>query len=87
MNIAVWDTYVEREDGAIMHFDILVPDTLKEVEQVLSYGRSYLEKKPFKTEGLTTKECRWCHIEKATVQTVQKIQQKGYDIIEMEFCD
>ncbi|HCM77184.1 MAG TPA: DUF2024 domain-containing protein, partial [Cytophagales bacterium] len=25
MKVAVWDTYVMREDGHPMHFDILVP--------------------------------------------------------------
>ena len=34
MKVSVWDTYVEREDGKIMHFDILVSSELKN-EQII----------------------------------------------------
>ena len=26
MKIAVWDTYVKKQDGSVLHFDIIVPD-------------------------------------------------------------
>ena len=42
MQIAVYDTYVRRNDGLLMHFDILVPATLNNQETVLDYGRKYL---------------------------------------------
>lgn len=29
MEVSVWDTYVKREDGKAMSFDILVPSDLK----------------------------------------------------------
>ena len=35
MKISVWDTYVAREDGKTMHFDILVSHNLK---YLLPYG-------------------------------------------------
>ena len=25
MNVAVWDTYVTKKDGNVMHFDIIAP--------------------------------------------------------------
>ena len=71
MNISVYDTYVQREDGAIMHFDILVPDTLTDTRIIYGYGHNYLSDKPFTVGKLTSKECRFCHIEKAT-ETVPK---------------
>ena len=32
MKIAVWDTYVTKNDGQIMHFDILAPDDIKDAD-------------------------------------------------------
>lgn len=45
MKIAVFDTYVVRPDGRRMHFDILVNDEAKDVDQVLAYGQRYLAAK------------------------------------------
>ena len=87
MKIVVWDTYVKRDDGAVMHFDILVPDTLNDTPSVFKFGNDYLATKTFKTGPLTANECRKCHIEQATQSMIKAIQQKGYDIIEMENCD
>ena len=87
MKVAVWDTYVKREDGNIMHFDILVPSDLKDEESIFNFGKDYLETKPFKTGKLTSNECRLCHIEQATEKIVSSIENKGYFIIEMENCN
>lgn len=43
MKIAVWDTYVTRKDGKIMHFDILVDENVNDAEQVYEYGKKYLK--------------------------------------------
>lgn len=87
MNIAVWDTYVKRGDGRTMHFDILVPDDLNDEAIILHYGKDYLDSKPFETGQLTTHECHFCHIEKATKKVAEAITEKGYAIIEMENCN
>jgi hypothetical protein len=87
MKVAVWDTYVKRQDGIIMHFDILVPDKMVDVTKIFNYGKEYLASKPFKSGELSTKECNFCHIEQATQQVVDGIQKKDYYIIEMENCD
>ena len=41
MNAEVYDTYVNKEDGKLMHFDIIVP-TETDFEMVLSFGKRYL---------------------------------------------
>lgn len=87
MKISVWDTYIQRKDGRRMHFDILVPDDLKDERTVFVYGMAYLKSKSLEIPGLTTKECRFCHIERATEETAERIAKKGYDILEMENCD
>ncbi|HAI19502.1 MAG TPA: DUF2024 domain-containing protein, partial [Xanthomarina gelatinilytica] len=43
MKVSVWDTYVQREDGEIMHFDILVPNLVTNEETIFNYGRTYLK--------------------------------------------
>lgn len=87
MKISVWDTYVPREDGKTMHFDILVPSTMEEKESILGYGREYLSSKPFQTAELSSKECNFCHLEQAPEAIADIIHKKGYYIIEMENCE
>lgn len=86
MNVAVWDTYVTREDNKVMHFDILVPSDLSDEESIFNFGMNYLKTKPFQTNQLTTKECRLCHITTATEDVINNIKTQGYSIIEMENC-
>ena len=50
MNVSVWDTYLKRKDGKLMHFDILVPNTINDEQIILNYGATYLKSKAFKTE-------------------------------------
>jgi len=87
MEISVWDTYVKREDGSTMHFDILVPTELKDEQTIFNFGLNYLKTKPFQTKQLTANECRFCHIERATEVMIAAIGEKGYTIIEMENCN
>ncbi len=87
MKVSVYDTYVKKKDGLVMHFDILVPDSLKDTAKIHDFGRQYLATKGQEGQPLTAKECRFCHIEQADVEMVQSIEAKGYFIIEMEGCD
>ena len=87
MKTAVWDTYVTKEDGKIMHFDILVPETVKDKNTIFGFGKDYLQSKNQQGQLLTSKECRFCHIEKASAEVEKAIKQKGYYIIEMENCE
>lgn len=87
MQVSVWDTYVQREDGKVMHFDIIVPNEVTNEETIFKFGKQYLKTKPFTTKHLTAKECRFCHIEQATKQIISSIKNIGFHIIEMENCD
>ncbi len=86
MEISVWDTYVKREDGLTMHFDILVPSDLNDHRIIFDFGKDYLSTKSFKTAGITANRCRFCHIEQATPEMLSSIEDRGYAIIEMENC-
>ena len=87
MNVSVWDTYVTRDDGKIMHFDILVPSDLLDKDAVFQFGQKYLERKQIYSSTITTNECKFCHIEQATQEIMEQIQKNGYFIIEMENCN
>jgi Domain of unknown function (DUF2024) len=86
MQVAVWDTYVIKKDGNIMHFDIIAPFDIKDEKIIHTFGKDYLLSKNQENQSLTAKECSFCHIEKATDEMVLSIQQKGYYIIEMQNC-
>ncbi|MDO5981533.1 DUF2024 family protein [Flavivirga spongiicola] len=87
MKVSVWDTYLKRENGLIMHFDILVDNKLTDETKILDFGKNYLKNKSFKSEALTSKKCVFCHIENASELVIKEIKTKGYYIIEMENCN
>ncbi len=87
MEISVWDTYVKRDDGKRMHFDILVPSSLNDKNTIFGFGISYLKSKPFNTGELTAQECKFCHIEAAPKNVVDAISKNGYYILEMQNCN
>ncbi len=86
MEIAVWDTYVTRKDGKIMHFDILVDKKINNENQVFDFGKKYLKSILQEGQALTSNECNFCHIEKASDEIEKQILNNGFAIIEMENC-
>ena len=87
MKIAVWDTYVTKKDGTIMHFDILVPEEIKDSNVIYSFGRKYLEMKSQAGQEISSKECIFCHTEIARPHWEEVIRKNGYFIVEMENCN
>lgn len=71
MKVAVWDTYVKRENGTVIY----------------GYGREYLRSKSIVGYELTSNECSFCHVEQATDAMIQSINDKGYHILEIRNCD
>lgn len=87
MKVAVWDTYVTKKDGNVMHFDIIVPAEQKDANVIYEYGRTYLEQKQQAGQTLTSKECLFCHIEDIKPDWEEAIHAQGYYIYEMENCN
>ncbi len=88
MRISVFDTYVAKKNGSLMHFDILVPTDLPlSEEKVHEFGAQYLTQKGQAGQPLSASECRFCHIEEATEDIVADINRQGYSIIEMQGCN
>ncbi len=87
MKVSVWDTYVTKDNGALMHFDILVPDSIIDQHVVFGYGKEYLASRGQPNAELTAKQCRFCHVEKLSPDMEIHIRERGYHIIEMSGCD
>ncbi len=85
MQCAVYNTYVNKKEGGLMHFDVIVPhDT--HPDTVLVFGRQYLESKGQAGQALTTQECSFCHIQEDTREVEEAIVNKGFFIYEMQGC-
>ena len=87
MKVAVWDTYVTKKDNSVMHFDIIAPDDMKDEKIIYKFGKDYLVTKNQQEQPLTSRECKFCHIEEASKEMVEAITEKGYFIIEMKNCN
>lgn len=85
MNIAVFDTYVKKKDGSIMHFDIFVPEGTSP-ETAIKFGRQYLSSVGQAGQTLTARECAFCHVERTSKKIADEILRNGYFIYEMEGC-
>ena len=68
MQVAVWDTYVTKKDGTVMHFDIITPGHIKDETTIHTFGKDYLLSINLDGQPLTAKQCRYYHIETATVE-------------------
>lgn len=85
MKVAVYDTFVTKNNEGIMHFDIVVPDGLP-YEKVLEFGRAHLKGVGQEGQPLSAKECEFCHAEQANSAVEESIRTQGFYIIEMEGC-
>ena len=84
--VNVWDTYVTKKNGQIMHFDIIVPVEESDTSIIYNYGKEYLKTKGQEGQPLSSKQCKLCHIEQLQPDWAADISEKGYFIIEMEGC-
>lgn len=86
MKVSVWDTYVKKKDNSIMHFDIIVPEHVKDQSVIFEFGKIYLKHRNEEGSVLTAKECSFCHVQEPKEEWKQSINEKGYYIYEMEGC-
>lgn len=84
MKVAVWDTYIKKDNGNVLHFDVVVPESKSKMEIVFNYAKEFLKSKDIFGAKIETKNCRFCHIETITDTMKSDIELKGYHIIEMD---
>lgn len=85
MECAVYDTYVTKKDGKIMHFDVIVESSTPH-EKAIEYGKEYLKNAGQDGQTMTQEECQFCHVQEAPKVVEDSIQQNGYFIQKMEGC-
>lgn len=85
MKAEVYDTYVTKKDGTLMHFDIIVP-TATSYETVLTFGANYLQHVGQSGQQMESSHCRFCHIEEATPEMEAAFRAEGFFIMPMEGC-
>jgi hypothetical protein len=76
MECAVYDTYVQKKDGRIMHFDVVVADGTPH-EKAIEYGKQYLQSAGQEDQKITQQECQFCHIQQAPPFVEKSIEEKG----------
>lgn len=87
MKVSIWDTYVQKKDGSLMHFDIVAPEEQKDEMIIHEMGKKYLQTKGQQDQDLSAKQCSFCHLEQASEEMENSITKDGYYIIEMEGCE
>jgi hypothetical protein len=85
MECAVYDTYVTKKDGRIMHFDVIVEASTPH-EKAIEYGKEFLQKVDQGGQKMTQEECQFCHIQEAPPMVEKSIKDDGYYIQKMEGC-
>ncbi len=85
MECAVYDTYVAKKDGKIMHFDVIVESSTPH-EKAIEFGKEYLKDAGQGGQSMTQEECQFCHVQEAPKVVEDSIQQNGYFIQKMEGC-
>lgn len=84
MKVHVWDSYVRRENGNVIHFDIIVPESTTDNNLIYKYGKLFMNSKGEINPSIDAEECQYCHVETPSKEIVDSIKQKGYFILEME---
>lgn len=85
MECAVYDTYVTKKDGRIMHFDVIVEANTPH-EKAIEYGKEFLNSVQQGEQKMTQEECQFCHIQEAPPMIEKSIKDNGYYIQKMEGC-
>jgi hypothetical protein len=85
MECAVYDTYVTKKDGKIIHFDVIVESSTPH-EKAIEYGKEYLKDAGQEGQSMTQEECQFCHVQEAPKIVEDSVQKSGYFIQKMEGC-
>jgi len=85
MKVDVFDTYATRNDGATIHFDVVVP-TGTVPDTAYKYAIQWLKSVGLGDADLKQSRCNFCHTESASQRVVSDIEVNGFYIIRMEGC-
>ena len=84
MKVSVFDTYVLKSNGDTAHFDIIAPEGKNNLEEVIGFGKNYLDSIGEAGQNISAAECQFCHIEAPTQEMLEDIERQGYHILIMD---
>jgi hypothetical protein len=84
MKIAVFDTYAKTQDGKVLHFDVLMPDSDESL--AVTYAEQWLREIGLDSGDVELTSCRYCHNEDSAPGVIQIIREQGFYILQMEGC-
>jgi hypothetical protein len=84
LKVAVWDTYIKKRNGSVMHFDIIVPENFNNQEEIFKYGEDFVKSKGENEVTLDAAQCQFCHIEDVTTEVRDAIADNGHYILAMD---
>ena len=85
MKLDIYDTHALHSDGAIMHFDVLLPKGADEAI-ARTFAIQWLNSIGVPSEHIRLENCQFCHSEPANPEIEQAISSDGYAIFQMEGC-
>ncbi|MDF1582778.1 MAG: DUF2024 family protein [Methyloprofundus sp.] len=84
MEIHVYDTYVKARDQHTLHFDVFMAE--KDEQKAIEYAKQWLDSIGETESVVSSKECQFCHSQKAPEPVIDTISKQGYYIYQMEGC-
>jgi len=84
MDFHVFDTFVKSKNGHVIHFDIITDKN--DLDKAISFGKEWLKSIGENEAEITTKECRFCHIQSISNEIEIEVMTNGYFIAKMEGC-
>lgn len=84
MEMHVYDTWVKAKDGCTMHFDVFT--NTRDDKKAIEYAKQWLTSIDEGDATVSSRECRFCHSEKAPANVEEAINKDGYFIYKMEGC-
>ena len=86
MKVAIWDIHAIKKDGSVIHFEIIIPGDVKNINLVYSYYREFFKPKKLRIKLSSIEYCIH-HREVANKEIISLIKEKGYYLIEKEGCN
>ena len=85
MEIEVYDTYAQSENGSKIHFDVMLPIGGDE-PTAKKKAKEFVEKISENTSPIRLESIQFCHTETAKLEVEEKVVKDGYCIVPIENC-
>ena len=85
MEIEVYDTYAQSENGSKIHFDVMLPIGGDE-PTAKNKAKEFVEIISENTSPIKLKSNQFCHTETAKPEVEEKVEKDVYCIVQIKNC-